>query len=166
MKTDELLTFLRGFQHGLKRTKDDFRTLVEKVSRKPSGPPYFIRIHFSKNEILFKSFSQSDVVSGWRHDGGASPEIHAVFKTHPVAKQHVHIQQACITSMMFMVDFLVFKLLFWESFPLGIAPVVIGLFFLFGIQLMFIGILGEYIGSIHAYLQRRPVVVEKERINF
>ncbi len=48
----------------------------------------------------------------------------------------------------------------------GIAPVVIGLFFLFGIQLMFIGILGEYIASIHTYVQRRPVVVEKERINF
>ena len=69
-------------------------------------------------------------------------------------------------SMLVAIVFLVFKLLFWESFPLGIAPVVIGLFFLFGIQLMFIGILGEYIGSIHAYLQRRPVVVEKERINF
>ncbi len=62
--------------------------------------------------------------------------------------------------------FLILKLLFWNSFPLGIAPVVIGLFFLFGIQLMFIGILGEYIGSIHTYVQRRPVVVEKERINF
>jgi dolichol-phosphate mannosyltransferase len=62
--------------------------------------------------------------------------------------------------------FLVLKLLFWDSFPLGIAPVVIGLFFLFGIQLLFIGILGEYIGSIHTYVQRRPVVVEKERINF
>ena len=69
-------------------------------------------------------------------------------------------------SMLVAIVFLMLKLLFWESFPLGIAPVVIGLFFLFGIQLMFIGILGEYIGSIHTYLQRRPVVVEKERINF
>jgi dolichol-phosphate mannosyltransferase len=69
-------------------------------------------------------------------------------------------------SMFVAIVFLALKLLFWESFPLGIAPVVIGLFFLFGIQLMFIGILGEYIGSIHTYLQRRPIVVEKERINF
>lgn len=69
-------------------------------------------------------------------------------------------------SVLAAIVFLVLKLLFWDSFPLGIAPVVIGLFFLFGIQLMFIGILGEYIGSIHTYLQRRPVVVEKERINF
>lgn len=68
-------------------------------------------------------------------------------------------------SILVAMGYTVLKLLFWESFPLGFAPVVIGLFFLFGIQLMFIGILGEYIGSIHTYLQRRPVVVEKERIN-
>jgi len=69
-------------------------------------------------------------------------------------------------SVLVAIVYLVLKLMFWESLPVGIAPVVIGLFFLFGIQLMFIGILGEYIGSIHSYLQRRPVVVEKERINF
>jgi len=68
-------------------------------------------------------------------------------------------------SMLVAIVYLVLKLLFWESFPLGLAPVVIGLFFLIGILLMFIGILGEYIGSIHTYVQRRPVVVEKERIN-
>jgi hypothetical protein len=68
--------------------------------------------------------------------------------------------------MFVAIVYLALKLMFWHSFPLGFAPVVIGLFFLFGIQLMFIGILGEYIGSIHNYLQRRPVVVEKERINF
>jgi glycosyltransferase involved in cell wall biosynthesis len=62
--------------------------------------------------------------------------------------------------------YLVLKLAFWDSFPLGIAPLVIGLFFLFGILFLFIGILGEYIGSIHTYIQRRPVVVEQERINF
>jgi dolichol-phosphate mannosyltransferase len=69
-------------------------------------------------------------------------------------------------SLLVALVYTVLKLIFWSSFPLGFAPVVIGLFFLFGIQLMFIGILGEYIGSIHTYLQRRPVVVEKERVNF
>jgi len=62
--------------------------------------------------------------------------------------------------------FLILKLIFWSSFPMGNAPIVIGLFFLFGVQLFFIGILGEYIGSIHTYVQNRPIVVEKERINF
>ena len=62
--------------------------------------------------------------------------------------------------------FLVMKLIFWDSFPLGSAPAIIGLFFLFGVLLFFIGVLGEYIGSIHTYIQNRPIVVEKERINF
>jgi glycosyltransferase involved in cell wall biosynthesis len=69
-------------------------------------------------------------------------------------------------SVLVAIVFTILKLLFWNSFPLGIAPVVIGLYFLFGVQLFFIGILGEYIGSIHTYVQKRPVVVEKERINF
>ena len=69
-------------------------------------------------------------------------------------------------SIIVAMVFLGLKLLFWDSFPMGIAPAVIGLFFLFGIQLMFIGILGEYIGTIHTYVQRRPIVVEKERVNF
>ena len=64
------------------------------------------------------------------------------------------------------IIFIILKLIYWESFPLGLAPIIIGLFFLLGIQLMFIGIIGEYIGSIHTYLQNRPLVIEKERINF
>jgi dolichol-phosphate mannosyltransferase len=60
----------------------------------------------------------------------------------------------------------VLKLLFWYSFPVGIAPLVISVFFLFGMMFVFIGILGEYVGSIHTYVQRRPHVVERERINF
>lgn len=62
--------------------------------------------------------------------------------------------------------YLIYKLLFWNTFPIGAAPIVIGLFFFIGFQLMFIGILGEYIGSIHTYLQKRPIVIEKERVNF
>ena len=62
--------------------------------------------------------------------------------------------------------YLVLKLLFWQSFQLGMAPLAIGLFFLFGMQFLFVGILGEYIASIHTYAQKRPIVVEKERINF
>lgn len=69
-------------------------------------------------------------------------------------------------SILTAIYFFLMKLIFWDSFPLGSAPAIIGLFFLFGIQLLFIGILGEYIGSIHTYSQNRPIVIEKERINF
>jgi len=69
-------------------------------------------------------------------------------------------------SILLALVFLVLKLIYWDSFPLGIAPIAIGLFFMFGILLVFIGLLGEYIGAIHTYVQKRPIVVEKERINF
>ena len=71
-----------------------------------------------------------------------------------------------LISLLTAIFFTVLKMIYWDAFPLGIAPLVIGLFFMLGIQLMFIGILGEYVGSIHTYLQKRPLVVEKERINF
>jgi glycosyltransferase involved in cell wall biosynthesis len=69
-------------------------------------------------------------------------------------------------SILMAFIYLILKLLFWNSFPLGSAPIAIGLFFLCGVQLFFIGVLGEYIGSVHTYVQKRPVVVERERINF
>ncbi len=62
--------------------------------------------------------------------------------------------------------YLVYKLLFWSSFQVGIAPLVIGLFFFSSVQLFFIGIVGEYVGAIHTQVLKRPLVVEKERINF
>ena len=71
-----------------------------------------------------------------------------------------------VISLVVAIVFVILKLLFWDAYPMGIAPIMIGLFFLLGMQLLFIGILGEYIGAIHTYVQRRPVVVEKERINF
>jgi glycosyltransferase involved in cell wall biosynthesis len=58
------------------------------------------------------------------------------------------------------------KLLFWDSFSLGMAPLVVGLFFFGSVQLFFIGLLGEYIGAIHTQVMKRPLVIEKERINF
>jgi glycosyltransferase involved in cell wall biosynthesis len=62
--------------------------------------------------------------------------------------------------------YLVYKLLFWDRFQLGMAPLVMGVFFFFSVQLFFIGILGEYIGAIYTQVRKRPLVVEKERINF
>lgn len=71
-----------------------------------------------------------------------------------------------LISLVVGVVYLIYKLLFWQQFPAGTAPLVIGLFFFASVQLFFIGILGEYIGSIHTQVLKRPLVVEKERINF
>ena len=74
----------------------------------------------------------------------------------------------CIGAVSFLVAlaYLMYKLLFWNEFQVGTAPLVIGLFFFGAIQLFFVGILGEYIGSIHTQVLRRPLVIEKERVNF
>lgn len=62
--------------------------------------------------------------------------------------------------------YLLYKLVFWSRFTVGVAPLVLGLFFLGSIQLIALGIIGEYVGSIHTSVLNRPLVVERERINF
>ncbi|MEN6405079.1 MAG: glycosyltransferase family 2 protein [Thermoguttaceae bacterium] len=69
-------------------------------------------------------------------------------------------------SFLAAVVYFVYKLIFWNNFQVGMAPLVIGIFFFSAVQLFFIGILGEYIGAIHTQVLHRPLVVEKERINF
>jgi len=69
-------------------------------------------------------------------------------------------------SLIIAFIYFIYKLLDWNNFQLGIAPLVIGIFFFGGIQLFFLGIIGEYIGSIFTQVRKRPYVIEKERINF
>jgi glycosyltransferase involved in cell wall biosynthesis len=69
-------------------------------------------------------------------------------------------------SLLVGIGYFIYKLIFWNSFQAGMAPLVIGLFFFAAVQLFFIGIIGEYIGAIYTQIKKRPLVVEKERINF
>jgi glycosyltransferase involved in cell wall biosynthesis len=69
-------------------------------------------------------------------------------------------------SLLVAFGYFAYKLIFWQSFSVGIAPLVIGLFVFSSVQLIFIGIIGEYIGAIHTQVLKRPLVIEKERINF
>ena len=71
-----------------------------------------------------------------------------------------------IISLLVAVAYTIYKLLFWSNFSVGAAPLVVGLFFFGAVQLIFIGIIGEYVGAIHTQVLDRPLVVEKERINF
>ncbi len=71
-----------------------------------------------------------------------------------------------ITSLIVALFYLIYKLIFWQKFQVGSAPLVIGLFFFSSVQLFFIGIIGEYIGAIYTQVKNRPLVIEKERINF
>ena len=69
-------------------------------------------------------------------------------------------------SFLLSVIYLILKLIFWYSFPVGTAPILIGIFFLGGLQLFFIGILGEYIMNINTKILKSPLAHVEERINF
>jgi glycosyltransferase involved in cell wall biosynthesis len=71
-----------------------------------------------------------------------------------------------LLSFLVALGYLIWKLTVWNKFGFGMAPLLIGIFFLGSVQLMFIGLIGEYVGAIHTQVQRRPLVIEKERINF
>jgi glycosyltransferase involved in cell wall biosynthesis len=69
-------------------------------------------------------------------------------------------------SFLIACIYLVLKLLFWNTFSFGLAPMLIGVFFAASFQLLFLGIVGEYVGAIYTQVQKRPYAVEYERINF
>ena len=71
-----------------------------------------------------------------------------------------------VVSMLIALVYLVMKLIWWDRFPAGLAPMLIGMLFLGSVQLFFIGFLGEYIMSINQRVMKRPLVIEEERINF
>lgn len=71
-----------------------------------------------------------------------------------------------LLSLALSVGYTVWKLVKWESFELGLAPLLIGMFFFMSVQLFFIGLIGEYVAAIHTQVLKRPLVVERERVNF
>ena len=71
-----------------------------------------------------------------------------------------------VISFIFAIYYLVYKIVYWETFSAGTAPIIIGMFFLGAVQLIFLGLMGEYILSINQRVMRRPLVIEDERINF
>lgn len=74
----------------------------------------------------------------------------------------------CLAGLNLLVAFLylAYKLMYWETFSVGVAPIVIGLFFFSAVQLIFIGIVGEYIGEILTQVKNRPLAIVDETINF
>lgn len=133
--------------------------------------PYFrgliCEIGFERAEIRFTQPK--------RERGRTSNNLYSLFDTAMLGMtsfSKVPMRMATIAgfllsfiSFVISMGYLVLKLLFWEQFVLGTAPILIGIFFFASVQLFFIGILGEYIGSIHTRVMKRPMVIEKERIN-
>lgn len=73
-----------------------------------------------------------------------------------------------LSGLSFVIAFiyLILKLLFWDKFPMGTAPILITVLFFSSVQLFFIGVIGEYLGAVLTQVLHRPLVIEKERINF
>ncbi len=69
-------------------------------------------------------------------------------------------------SFLVALIYLVLKLTFWSTFSFGLAPTLIGIFFISSLQLLFLGVLGEYVGAIYTQIQKRPYAVELDRVNF
>jgi glycosyltransferase involved in cell wall biosynthesis len=69
-------------------------------------------------------------------------------------------------SILVAIFYFVYKLLYWNDFSVGLAPLVVGIFFFSSVQLFFLGMVGEYVGAIYTQVLKRPLVIEKERINF
>jgi glycosyltransferase involved in cell wall biosynthesis len=71
-----------------------------------------------------------------------------------------------IVSLIPALAYFFAKLIFWRTFALGLAPILVGVFFIASIQLLFMGVMGEYVGAIYTQVQKRPYAVELDRINF
>lgn len=71
-----------------------------------------------------------------------------------------------LISLLISIIYLLLKIAYWNDFSFGTAPILVGLFFFSSVQLFFIGLLGEYFAAIHTQVMKRPLVIEKERINF
>ncbi len=69
-------------------------------------------------------------------------------------------------SLLIALGYFIYKLAFWDTFNLGLAPLIIGLFFFSAVQLIFIGIIGEYIGAIYTQVKDNPLAIEDEKLNF
>ena len=69
-------------------------------------------------------------------------------------------------SILTALGYLIYKLIYWQQFSVGIAPLVIGLFLFSSVQLIFLGVIGEYISAIYSRVNQKWLVIEKERINF
>ena len=73
---------------------------------------------------------------------------------------------SCAVSLLVAFAYLIMKLVWWDRFPAGMAPMLLGMLFLGSVQIFFIGMVGEYVLSINQRVMKRPLVIEEERMNF
>ena len=142
----------------LRKTNDRFpyvRGLVAELGFKPAKVPFEqpLRQHGKSNIRLYDLYDIA--MSG--------------LTTHSIVPMRLATFTGLIMALIsasVAFFYFIYKLLYWTTFSVGQAPLVIGIFGIFSVQLIFIGLLGEYIGATHLQIRHRPYVVERERINF
>ena len=147
------------------------RSVIEILRRIPDRRPYFrglvAELGFARAEVPF--------VQPRRERGVTKNNFYSLYDLAMIgitSHSRVPLRLATMAgfflglgSLLVAALYLIAKLLFWKSFALGQAPVLIGVFFFGSVQMFFVGILGEYIGAIHAQVHPRPWVIERERLN-
>ena len=148
------------------------RDIINIVSKTDDPYPYFrgliAEIGFEKSYV---KFVQPKRFKGFSHNNFYTLFDNAMLGI--VKHSKVPLRLATFSGFVFAflsilvaLYYFCYKLLFWKSFSLGLAPLVVGMFLFFSVQLIFIGILGEYIGAIYTRVNKKSLVYEKERINF
>ncbi|MBE6356199.1 MAG: glycosyltransferase family 2 protein [Lentisphaerae bacterium] len=148
----------RCFMDALKKYKDPypyFRGIVSEIGFKRAELP-FVQPKRKHGETKNNFFTLYDMAMTGFVNHTKLPLRLAVFSGFFIA----------FLSLLTALGYFIYKLCNWNSFQVGMAPLVIGLFFFSAIQLIFIGVLGEYIGAIYTQVKNKPLVIEEERINF
>ena len=144
-----------------------------KVLKELDDPTPFLRgivaeLGFKRKDIYYK---QNMRRSGKTHNNWYSLYDAAMLSFTSYTK--IGLRMATIIGFLFAtinmliaMGYLIAKLIWWDNFTLGTAPMLIGIFFIGSIQLFFLGLMGEYILNINTRVMKRPLVVEEKRINF
>lgn len=147
------------------------RSVVELVRGIDDPHPYF-RGLIAELGIAYASvpFEQPQRVHGFTKNNFYSLYDYAMLgmTTHTKVPLRLATMSGFVLSALSMLAalaYLVMKLVYWDRFSLGMAPILIGLFFFAAVQLFFVGLLGEYIAAIHTQVVKRPLVIERERVN-
>lgn len=122
-------------------------------------------------DVKFVQYEQRERRSGkssynvWRY---LSFAINSMIATSTAPLRMMTILGVFMSALSFLIGFiyLVLKIIYWHNFQAGTAPILIGMFFLGSLQLLFMGVLGEYVGVILHKVTKRPDVIVSEKINF
>ena len=144
------------------------RVLTSADHHQPVSAGFSVRKELGKRGIrhLKVVYSQEEAMTpqGWEEEAAAlgKRQIPGSMSYVPGAAGLI----LAVLSLLTAAGYFIYKLLYWDTFQLGLAPLVIGLFFFSAVQLVFIGVIGEYIGAIWTQVKNRPLAIEEEKINF